>query len=72
MKVTVNLDRCCGHALCQMACPEVFGGDEAGRVELLMEEVPEALRRSARNAAASCPEVAIHLDETPSDPTART
>lgn len=61
MKLSIVPDRCSGHARCQRICPEVFGGDDFGYVELKLEEVPEALQAAAREAVSSCPEGALKI-----------
>ena len=63
MKIIVDLASCCGHARCAAKAPEVFGLDDLGFCQPLMETVPQALQASARLAAANCPEAVIFLDE---------
>ena len=43
MKVTVDPDRCQGHARCWEICPEVFSLDEVGHSVVASGEVPSAL-----------------------------
>ncbi len=59
MKVTVDPDRCQGHARCWEICPEVFGLDEVGHGTVLVDEVPAGLEADAEKAAGNCPERAI-------------
>ena len=59
MQVTVDPDRCQGHARCWEICPEVFGLDEQGHGTAAAGEVPPELRDKAREAARNCPERAI-------------
>ena len=59
MKVTVDPDRCQGHAQCWEICPEVFGLDEEGHSVVLAGEVPDGLEAKASRAAGNCPERAI-------------
>lgn len=64
MRVTVDLDKCMGHARCQEFCPEVYGTDEVeGKCRILVEEVPQELRAGARLGARNCPEAAIRILE---------
>jgi len=59
MKVTVDPDRCQGHARCWDICPEVFGLDDQGHGLVLVEAVPSEFEAKAREAAVNCPERAI-------------
>ena len=59
MKVTVDPDRCQGHARCWEICPEVFSLDEVGHSVAASGEVPSALEAEVTKAAANCPERAI-------------
>jgi len=60
MKVRVDLDRCVGHGMCNLACPEVFQlSDEDGRAQVLSEDVPAGLEKAVRHAAGGCPEEAV-------------
>jgi ferredoxin len=63
MKVSVKPDTCAGHCRCQSVCPEVFSADDFGYVELLMSDVPPYLQAAAREAAGSCPEGALVIDD---------
>jgi ferredoxin len=64
MKVRVNLDRCVGHGMCNLACPEVFKlSDEDGRAEVADENVPPQFERAVRQAVQGCPEEAIETVE---------
>ncbi|MGI8329431.1 ferredoxin [Actinomadura scrupuli] len=59
MKVTVDPDRCQGHARCWDICPEVFALDDQGHGVVPAPEVPVEFEAKARQAAANCPERAI-------------
>jgi ferredoxin len=59
MKVTVDPDRCQGHARCWDICPEVFDLDEQGHGTVIVPEVPAGLETKAAEAVANCPERAI-------------
>lgn len=61
MKVKANKDMCAGHACCNVKCPEVFGLDEFGYIELLMEDVPDHLKEKVRAGALHCPENVIQV-----------
>ena len=61
MKVTVDADRCQGHARCWEICPEVFALNEEGNAEIAVPEVPAGLETQVEKAAANCPERAISV-----------
>ena len=61
MQVTVDADRCEGHARCWAVCPEVFALDDEGHAVVEHPDVPAALEDKVREAARNCPERAITL-----------
>jgi len=63
MKVTIDPDRCQGHARCIFFAREIFEIDEDGyaKVRPGFEEVPLELQASAEKACANCPERAISI-----------
>jgi ferredoxin len=61
MKVTVDPDRCQGHARCWDICPEVFSLNDEGNSEVLVPEVPAEFESQVEKAVANCPERAISL-----------
>jgi len=65
MKVTVDPDRCQGHARCWEICPEVFSLDEVGHSVAASGQVPSALEADVEKAAANCPERAITVSLPP-------
>jgi ferredoxin len=65
MKVQIGAERCQGHGRCYDLAPELFGADEEGYGQVLGDGlVPPELERTARLAAANCPERAIDVEET--------
>ena len=63
MRVHVNSSRCQGHAMCALACPEVFHlNDEDGHATASPERVPKELEDSVIQAQRSCPEQAIEIE----------
>jgi ferredoxin len=62
MKVRVDAERCQGHAVCAVTAPDLFdlGGD--GKAVVLDAEPGPAGWDGARAAEASCPELAILLE----------
>lgn len=61
MRVSVDADRCEGHARCWALCPEVFDLDDEGHAVVRQAEVPAHLEDKARDAARNCPERAIEV-----------
>jgi ferredoxin len=59
MNVTVDPDRCQGHARCWDICPEVFSLNDEGNAEVLLPLVPAEFEAAVEKAAANCPERAI-------------
>lgn len=63
MKVMIDSERCTGHGRCYSLSPDVFGPDENGYGEVLIDgEVPAGLEAQARAGVANCPERAIELE----------
>jgi sterol 14-demethylase len=63
MRITIDWDLCQGHAQCMGEVPEVFAVDGAGKLTLLDESPPEALRARLTVAARYCPTGAITIEE---------
>lgn len=64
MKVRVDQERCQGHTLCAMIAPDMFElSDIDGSSSPVTEEVPADQIELVREAAHSCPEQAILVDE---------
>lgn len=64
MKVWVDSDRCQGHTLCSMIAPDSFELSVIdGSASAVNEVVPEDQLEQVREAAHSCPEQAIVLDD---------
>jgi ferredoxin len=65
VKVRVDPDRCQGHTLCAMIAPDMFElSDVDGSSSALSEVVPANQEEPVREAARSCPEQAILIEET--------
>ncbi|GAC70327.1 ferredoxin [Gordonia soli] len=60
MEVSIDLEKCAGHARCYAASPELFDLDESGYALNAEISVPDGDEPAAREAVASCPERAIH------------
>lgn len=61
MKVTVDPDRCQGHARCWEICPEIFPLNDEGFANPADTEIPTEFTLKAKEAAANCPERAITI-----------
>lgn len=59
MRVTIDRNMCCGHALCVDEAPEVFEIADDGIAVLLIEDPGEELRKKIESAVRLCPEMAI-------------
>ena len=64
MKARVDQERCQGHTLCAMIAPDMFElNDIDGSSSAVTELVPPDQIDAVREAAQSCPEQAILIDE---------
>jgi ferredoxin len=62
MRVTVDEETCIGCGLCAEECPEVFEmNDDKARVKV--DEVPEDVTKSCKEAAENCPVEAIQMED---------
>jgi ferredoxin len=59
MKVVIDEDLCRGHGVCASECPKVFGVNDDGYGEVLVDTVPAELEDEVRLVATHCPERAI-------------
>jgi ferredoxin len=55
MLVNIDRDKCIGSGACVIACPEVFGQDDAGLVVLLDESPPPEFQDQVVDASKACP-----------------
>ncbi len=63
VKVRVELSRCVGHAQCYAVDPEMFPIDDSGYSTLEEHEVAPEDAQVIRDGVASCPEMALIIDE---------
>lgn len=64
VKVSVESERCQGHTLCAMIAPNSFElSDIDGSSSPVSEVVPADQEDAVREAAQSCPEQAIRIQE---------
>lgn len=59
----INLDRsrCEGHGLCEQTAPEIYRLDDEGELDLLIDDIPPALRARAEAGARVCPVAALRV-----------
>ncbi|MGH9112821.1 MAG: ferredoxin [Acidimicrobiales bacterium] len=63
MRVSVDNERCTGHARCWATAPEVFTIDDDGHSDIgVGREVPARMEDKARLGVASCPERALRIE----------
>jgi ferredoxin len=63
MKVSVDTNRCSGHARCNAVAPEVFTIDDLGYSDIGEgKEVPVGLAEQARLGVTACPERALRIE----------
>jgi ferredoxin len=63
VRVTVDRDRCEGHAQCVAVAPDVYDlDDDAVAVVRAGPEIPEHLQQSASYGADMCPVMAILVE----------
>ncbi|HVW34751.1 MAG TPA: ferredoxin [Acidimicrobiia bacterium] len=64
MRITVNVERCCGAGQCVLSAPDVFDqNDDDGRVVVLVAEPAADRHADVRRAAGLCPARAIELHQ---------
>jgi ferredoxin len=63
VRITVDRERCTGHALCKAAAPHVYVLDDLGFNVTPAGEVPAEHANEAVRGALSCPELAITVDD---------
>jgi ferredoxin len=63
MKAEIDRDGCISCELCVDTCPEVFRMGADGPAEVYVDEIPEEVEDSAKDAADSCPVSVIHIEE---------
>jgi len=62
MRVMIDEEACIGCGVCSETCPEVFEMNN-DKASVKVDEVPEDLMESCRDAAESCPVEAIQIEE---------
>lgn len=62
MKVRVDDDRCGGHGVCCVLCPEVFQMTDDGYSVAYAPDVPARHDEAVKKAAVQCPTKAISIE----------
>jgi ferredoxin len=63
MKIIVSWPLCDGNGVCAKVAPELFALDANDNLQLLQENIGEALRAKAEAAIQACPKNALSLTE---------
>lgn len=61
VRIEVDRDRCEGHGMCEVAAPEVYRLDDAGELEILVENPHGRLEHDAEAGARVCPVAALRV-----------
>lgn len=62
MRICVDLDKCKSHGQCVIAAPKIFSFAADNQL-VWVEQVDEASRKEAEDAADVCPEQAITIED---------
>lgn len=62
MKATIDRDGCIACELCTTTCPEVFRMADDGLAEVYVDEVPEEVEDTAKEAEETCPVAVITVE----------
>jgi len=63
MRVSVDAERCQGHARCAAAAPNVFDLDDDAHAIVITPHASADDEENVRMAALACPEQAVRVDE---------
>jgi ferredoxin len=63
MRVTVDLDLCQGHGVCESEAPTVFELAKHEKVTILNDSPPDEVRPGVEAAVRYCPTSALHIVE---------
>lgn len=66
-KITIDAERCTGHAQCALHAPDVFELDDLGHGALKTDTLDARHVEQAERGALACPEGAISLDDAVHD-----
>ena len=63
MKVKIDHELCSGDGICVEICPDVFELNDSDQAQVITDPVPAEHEDSVREAAESCPEGCIYIEE---------
>jgi len=63
MKVKVDHELCSGDGICVDIAPDIFEMNEEDQAIVLVDTVPPEQEDAVREAAESCPEECIYIEE---------
>lgn len=61
MKVVADLEVCIGAGVCVLTAPAIFDQGDDGLVRVLVDTIPAADERVAREAVDLCPSAALEI-----------
>ena len=64
MRVSVDIDSCCGCAMCVSICSEIFGLAPDGRAGSKLFNIPSELENECFLAVQFCPSHCIRVSDT--------
>jgi ferredoxin len=62
-RISVDVDLCQGHAMCELEAPDYFRVPKRGTVEILDDEPPDEARTDIERAVDSCPTRALVIND---------
>jgi ferredoxin len=62
MRISVDAQRCSGHARCNAAAPDIYELNDDGYSAIRQLDVPAGMEAAASAGAAVCPEQAITIE----------
>lgn len=63
LTITVDLDLCQGHAMCELDAPDYFRVPKHGKVQILDTEPADSDRSQIKQAVRACPTRALSLEQ---------
>jgi ferredoxin len=63
VRITIDPNRCTGHAKCWGALPQIYELDDEGFATVTVDEVPTELEDQVRLTVNNCPERAISIEQ---------
>lgn len=63
LTAVIDWDKCEGNGICARVAGEIFTVDAEGNSDVILDEIPDALRAKAMLAMRQCPTEAITVGE---------